>query len=132
MDRVVATVSDALVEERTFRADRGEVARARQFVVEATGARGRAADDLALVTSELATNAVLLARSPFVVRVAVSAGVARVQVRDDDGGSPRLRNGSTDDLDGRGISIISTVALRWGVEPDGAGKWVWADVGLDP
>ncbi len=125
-------MTDALVREQSFRADRREVARARRFAVEAAAVQGRAAEDLALVTSELATNAVLHATSPFLVRVVVSSSVIRVEVRDDDPTEPVPRPGPHEGPDGRGISIVASIARRWGVVRDGGGKWVWAEVDRRP
>lgn len=122
-------MTDTMVREQSFRADRREVARARRFAVDAAAVRGRVAEDVALVTSELATNAVLHADSSFVVRVVVSESVIRVEVRDGDPTAPVRRPVPHDGPDGRGISIVAAVAERWGVEPDGGGKWVWAEVG---
>ncbi len=119
-----------VVGERAFRAERSEIRLARQFVVQVAEVVGRVADDLALVTSELATNAVLHARSPFVIRVVLSTRSVRVLVRDQDPARPALRSSAPTDLGGRGMEIVETVASNWGVDADRSGKWVWAEVEL--
>ena len=121
-------MTGTLAGERRFRADRAEIARARRFAVAAAEVEGDAADDLALVTSELATNAVLHATGDFVVRVHVTGGAVRVSVFDADPEPPVLRRSAITDPDGRGVAIVSSVAADWGVRPEGDGKWVWAEI----
>lgn len=117
-----------LAGERTFLGDRSEIRKARQFVVQTAEVEGLVAEDLALVTSELATNAVLHARSPFVVRVVLSRWSVRVMVRDHEPAEPAPRASAASDPDGRGMAIVETVASRWGVDADQCGKWVWAEI----
>src|SRR5690242_13835412 len=112
-------MTGTLAGERRFRADRSEIARARRFAVAAAEVEGDAADDLALVTSELATNAVLHASGDFVVRVHVTGGAVRVSVFDADPEPPVLRRSAITDPDGRGVAIVSSVAADWGVRPEG-------------
>jgi len=54
-----------------------------------------------------------------------------VEVRVTDGGStaaPKLRSVGPEAIDGRGLSIVSALAGQWGVERDGLGQSVWAEV----
>jgi anti-sigma regulatory factor (Ser/Thr protein kinase) len=95
--------------------------------------------DTVTVLAELVGNAVLHAQ-PLpggVIRVAwrLRAGAAgvppSVQVRVTDGGAaqwPRLRDVPADAADGRGLGIVAALADRWGVERDGLGQSVWAEV----
>jgi anti-sigma regulatory factor (Ser/Thr protein kinase) len=56
----------------------------------------------------------------------------RVTVRVADGGAlqmPAQRTARPDDVDGRGLTIVAALAMRWGVERNGAGQVVWAVVG---
>ncbi len=123
-------MTGTLAGERSFRADRAEIARARQFAVATADVKGPVADDLALITSELATNAVLHASSDFVVRVHVSHRSVRVSVFDTDPEPPVVRRSAITDPDGRGVAIVSSVATDWGVAPEDGGKWVWAEIEL--
>lgn len=123
-------MTGTLAGERSFRADRTEIARARQFAVATADVKGPVADDLALITSELATNAVLHASSDFVVRVHVSGRSVRVSVFDGDPEPPVVRRSAITDPDGRGVAIVSSVAADWGVAPEAHGKWVWAEIEL--
>ncbi|MFC0532979.1 ATP-binding protein [Phytohabitans kaempferiae] len=99
--------------------------------------------DAVAVLAELVGNAVRHA-SPLpggVVRVAWRlrpagsvVGVERdsVEVRVTDGGAmteqPRIRAIATDAIDGRGLSIVAALADRWGVDRDGLGQSVWAEL----
>jgi two-component sensor histidine kinase len=58
----------------------------------------------------------------------------RVQIRVTDGGSqtaPRARQVGPEAMDGRGLAIVAALARRWGVERDGLGQSVWADLYRD-
>ena len=87
-------------------------------------------DATLLATSELVTNAVLHARTPFRVtlRADSSTGV-RVEVTDD---NPRPPVRAADDegaTSGRGLQVVVGVASGWGTVSDGTGKTVWAEIG---
>lgn len=79
-----------------------------------------------LVASELATNAVVHARTPF--RVQVSSGKSfRVEVHDGTGiDELEKRSGS-----GRGLALVEQVADDWGVDSTPSGKYVWAVLPVD-
>jgi anti-sigma regulatory factor (Ser/Thr protein kinase) len=54
-----------------------------------------------------------------------------VEVRVTDGGAPQLprpRSASVDEADGRGLKIVEALADRWGVDKDGLGQSVWAEL----
>jgi anti-sigma regulatory factor (Ser/Thr protein kinase) len=85
------------------------------------------------MVSELATNAVLHAKSRFDVIVErVSDSAIRVEVRDFGHGIPRLLAGSTEAQSGRGLRIVALLAETWGVEnrPGGRGKTIWFTVAV--
>lgn len=79
-----------------------------------------------LVLSELATNAVLHAGSPFVVRVWSTGESVRLEVEDSSPRLPMITHEST--MSGRGLSIVEALSRSWGAERRGTGKVVWADV----
>jgi anti-sigma regulatory factor (Ser/Thr protein kinase) len=86
-------------------------------------------DDIAVITSELATNAVYHAGSLFDVLASVGAdGTARIAVSDTERDRPRVRTAQTTAPDGRGLAIVAALSDRWGVEPLGSGKTVWAEL----
>jgi anti-sigma regulatory factor (Ser/Thr protein kinase) len=93
--------------------------------------------DAIAVVAELVGNAIRHARGldGDVVRVAWSmrsaGGRQVVEVRVTDGGGPdvpqrRLRDVTSPD--GRGIAIIEALSDAWGVERDGFGQCVWAEI----
>lgn len=94
--------------------------------------------DVVAVAGELVGNAVRHA-APLpggVIRVAwrlrhSSYGKSVVEVRVTDGGAtqpPRVRRAGPEAVDGRGLAIVSALADRWGVERDGLGQSVWAEL----
>ncbi|MCZ4121318.1 ATP-binding protein [Streptomyces sp. H39-S7] len=92
------------------------------------------AGDAALLLSELATNAILhgcVAERLFEVRLALSARVLRVSVRDGrENAHPRSRCPGPDDQFGRGLLLVQALAARWGVRPGPGGKEVWCELDL--
>lgn len=87
------------------------------------------ADAAALVVSELATNAVLHARTPFTVRLLLDArGGVRLEVVDGSPRRPDRRTHSADAATGRGLAIVAELSEAWGVDVTDDGKTVWADL----
>lgn len=112
------------------------VGKARAFVRAALpGARFRERiDDITLCVSELATNAVRHG-SPaghlFLVRVSVNESLLRIEVHDAGESRPVLRVPADDDLTGRGLVLVDSLADDWGTGPrDGIGKVVWVEFKL--
>ena len=93
-----------------------------------------AATTAALVVGELATNAVLHARTPFEVRVLVRPDVIRIEVHDETGRKPTRRYFSDHATSGRGLRLVEELCHAWGVDVDvgGGGKTVWAEVPITP
>jgi anti-sigma regulatory factor (Ser/Thr protein kinase) len=63
--------------------------------------------------------------------VEVTGHKDRIEVRVTDGGAaepPHMRTVGPDSLDGRGLTIVAALADRWGVERDGLGQSVWAEL----
>ena len=70
-----------------------------------------------LLTSELATNVVLHARTPFAVVVARTLVGARVDVLDGSPTSPVLRAHDLSAPTGRGLTLVASLAAEWGATP---------------
>lgn len=80
-----------------------------------------------LIADELATNALLHARSYFSVAISISEQVVRIAVRDESRTYPVLTAAPQGALGGRGISIVAETSNGWGSESLGRGKETWAD-----
>ena len=105
-----------------------EAERARRAVAEAC--RGLARDTVAtaqLLASELFTNALDHGDGDITMRVTLVPGELRIDVSDRGRQRPRVRTVTRNDVRGRGLMILETLAVRWGVDelPDGNGKAVW-------
>ena len=114
--------------QSTLTADAFAPARARRLVTEtcASAGLGALADTAALLTSELVTNAVLHARQPPSLGVAVRDGQLVVDVADPDPASPQVTWAGAHGEHGRGLAIVDALADEWGVrETPGGGKAVW-------
>ncbi|MET1058482.1 MAG: ATP-binding protein [Nocardioides sp.] len=85
-------------------------------------------DDVRLVVSELATNALLHAQTSFTVRLRTALGPAVVlEVRDGSRDGPSVVAGVPLATAGRGIAIVEALCQDWGVDRyKGGGKSVWA------
>lgn len=100
---------------------------ARQFVAARLADIDRV-DDVALLTSELVTNAVTHARSAADVTLRRDGRAVRVEVRDRDVAPPRKRR--PDERGGRGLHLVEAIADRWGIETRHPGKVVWFEIDL--
>ena len=89
---------------------------ARALVRDAVGAWGLdgLGDTAALLTSEMATNAVLHARSSFLVEVRRTPQGMRVSVSDRSAGVPTPRRHGPTAGTGRGLAMVEQLATRWG------------------
>ncbi len=108
-------------------ADLASCAQTRRFVrstLHRWGHTGEAVEDAAVVSSELATNAVVHARSRFSVEVRARDGGLRVDVSD---GAPAPTGGWSVQR-GHGLSIVGALSDRWGVSAAPDGKTVWAEL----
>ena len=87
-------------------------------------------DDLCLVTSELATNAVVHARTSFGVVVGLMDHSIVVEVTDGSDVLPVLERYPSRCESGRGLLLVDALSQRWGADLVPAGKTVWAVLGL--
>ena len=84
-------------------------------------------DPVRLVTSELATNALVHAQTAFTVTLTALDETVLLTVRDDSIELPTRRAPQALDPTGRGLEIVDIVSLAWGTNEDAAGsKAVWA------
>lgn len=114
-----------------FPAEPQSPSRARDFVCGQLAAHGldSMVDDARLVVSELATNAMRHAGTPFAVTILFGSGSVVISVQDRSSVGPVVipRQSSGEDLGGRGLMIVDQVSRDWGVSSEPAGtKSVWA------
>jgi anti-sigma regulatory factor (Ser/Thr protein kinase) len=82
--------------------------------------------DLVLALSELATNAVRHAETPFEV-VVETDGYVRIEVEDSSTQPPIPRPTSAHAVGGRGLQIVAQLCDRWGVHIVREQKCVWCE-----
>ena len=85
-------------------------------------------DTVELLVSELVTNAVIHARSDVDVSVQLLPDRVRIEVADQSPEGIRRRALTADGSSGRGISMVESLALAWGVTTHRSGKAVWFEV----
>lgn len=109
----------------------GDVPRARHAVAAALHDAGVRTDHdaVALVLTELLTNAVLHGSGPITVHTSTRGDCVRVEVTDGAVADVphRVEAGPTRET-GRGLHLVSVIADRWGVHPGAGGKTVWAEI----
>ncbi len=101
--------------------------RVARAIADESGTDGSSLEALRVVVSELASNAVHHARTPFTVSIDrhPDGGVA-VEVHDDSADVPVTRPLEPHAARGRGLQIIEAFASAWGTTLDAAGgKTVW-------
>lgn len=114
---------------REFPPDAIAVRAARRFVTESSITDGVDAEALALAVSELATNVILHANTPFVVTVERLSDGVRVSVTDNNPSVPRIRDMDPASITGRGLAIVRSLSRRLRIDVTGPGKTVWFELG---
>ena len=113
---------------RSFEPKPRNVRAAREFVADTLRHEGFGGDSdvVLLLTSELVTNAVRHAATPFEIKVDVEADKVRVAVIDEDvEHPPEVRHPGPDETNGRGLLLVDQLAAVWGSHRDGHHKSVW-------
>lgn len=113
---------------RRWSPDHTVVAEAREFVSThlALHELPQLVADAALVVSELATNSVVHARTPFEVTLQRTNGTVLLQVSDESPRRPVARTQRTRSTAGRGLLLVEELGDSWGVLANLAGgKAVW-------
>ncbi|MEU8365122.1 ATP-binding protein [Nonomuraea sp. NPDC048882] len=110
-----------------------QVSRARELVTAVLGRDHPLYDDVVLLTSELATNAILHTRSgaggSFTVTVENSELGVRVSVSDaGSDGPPCVCRTSTQSTSGRGLPLIEALSHRWGFTREAGSTTVWFEL----
>lgn len=119
----------------TFPDEAGSASRARDFVSRhlAENDLSHLIDDVRLVASELATNAMLHARTPFTVCLEGLVRVVLLTVQDGSPSAPRRVDPTMTDTQGRGLFLVDHASHDWGVTlGPGASKLVWVEFATRP
>jgi anti-sigma regulatory factor (Ser/Thr protein kinase) len=103
--------------------------RARDFVCMHLAAHDLAhlVEDIRLVVSELATNAVAHAQTPFSVILSRADGSVLLALQDESPSVPAKAAPNVMDMSGRGLLLVELLSEAWGTSSDRHGfKSVWA------
>lgn len=116
----------------TLPPDVASVAAARHYVEKTLSGWGvdEASWTCVQLVSELATNAVIHARTEFVIEVSRHADVLRVCVQDTSQVPPGLRRYAEDSTTGRGLRLVESMSSNWGVSTASLGKVIWFEIDL--
>ena len=128
----MSKVAPAISQARVFDGSREEIRRVRAFVRQLVDGCP-AADDVVLLSSEVATNAVVHTASgdggAFFVLVLVESGWVRVEVHDlGSAKAPVIRKSRQPDESGTGLSLVEKIADRWGFHGGQRGRVVWFEM----
>ncbi|WP_433894549.1 ATP-binding protein [Streptomyces sp. CA-111067] len=88
-------------------------------------------DELALLASEVITNAIRYSRASCVVVVRWTGARVRVEVTDTEPTRPIPRDEQLDAEGGRGLQLVESLAADWGSAAVPGGKVVWFEVGAE-
>ncbi|PSK86234.1 anti-sigma regulatory factor (Ser/Thr protein kinase) [Murinocardiopsis flavida] len=129
----------AVVHTAVFAAVPAQVGAARTWAATTSGLPGDTAADLALIVSELATNACrhsCSARPGGAYTLTLTRYEDRVRITVTDAGprpvpAPRPSSAPETDESGRGLALVAAVAHTWGVDNDTGGTRVWAEIRTD-
>ena len=87
-------------------------------------------DSAVLLTSELVTNAIVHAHTPFELGLTSPDAKVHIAVTDDSRDLPTLEAHEGLDEYGRGIPLVASQADDWGIEETRFGKTVWFSLTL--
>ena len=106
------------------------VARLRHFATDAVAlhAPDVDCDVVALLVSEVATNALVHGDGNVRLRVVPQPRGVRVEILDGSSTLPHRRAATLHDEGGRGIALVEAMATAWGSELTQDGKTVWFEV----
>jgi anti-sigma regulatory factor (Ser/Thr protein kinase) len=114
---------------RRFRCQPESVPAARRFVREVLRDQPRdILEAVELMATELATNCVQHARTPFKLTIHDTQGQVRIEVRDTGQGRPVPRSPTPRERTGRGLRIVEAMSDSWGIDDSSGAKTVWFTV----
>jgi anti-sigma regulatory factor (Ser/Thr protein kinase) len=87
-----------------------------------------ALETVALLVTELVTNAILHAGTPLQLTLEARPHHVRICVEDGSTAEPIPRHYGSDAVTGRGLALVEQLASSWGVDVTPSGKVVWCEV----
>lgn len=114
-----------------FAVERASPGRARRLALSALAEWGcgpGVLQDVAVIVSELASNAVLHAASSFSLSVTLDGSLLRIAVCDASPLSATMSDGGLSPRPTHGLGLVEALSLRWGAEATAQGKAVWAEL----
>ena len=121
-----------MIQSASFPAASSSAKQARAFAAVALGGVDpEILRSVALMVSELASNAVRHAESAFTVSVERTDAFIRISVTDDGPGWPTPRRPGPQEFSGRGLLLVEQLADDWGIDHRSTGKSVWARLSMD-
>lgn len=117
----------------TLPSDVRSVGEARRFTDTALNEWGcdQIADTAVLLVSELASNAILHARSDIRIFLSRELDQLKVKVCDRSPVIPRPRRFGVESATGRGLALVEQLSVDWGVQREAGGKCVWFTLSVD-
>lgn len=114
--------------QTVLRADPVSASLARQFVCTHLAAHGlqHLVEDVRLVVTELATNAVEHARTSFILTLSMANSAVRVGIVDESTSAPVACTPLDTDTSGRGLLLVDRLSQAWGSSVSDGLKTVWA------
>jgi anti-sigma regulatory factor (Ser/Thr protein kinase) len=100
---------------------------ARQFVSGLLAQHGVDDGIAQLVVSELASNVVRHARTPFTVGLSISGSTIRIEV-EDGAAAMKVASDLAAERGGYGLKLVEELSTSWGVELRDDGKAVWVEL----
>jgi anti-sigma regulatory factor (Ser/Thr protein kinase) len=88
-------------------------------------------ETIALLVTELVTNAILHARTPMQLTMEAHPDHVRICVEDGSPERPEVRHYDPDSVTGRGLALVEQLASSWGIESNPSGKVVWCEVAVE-
>src|SRR5580700_1100198 len=107
---------------RRFGSRAADVRAARVFAAGTVRGWGVDPTDVEIVVGELAANAYVHARSPFIVSLRCQEERISVEVEDLSPSLPAISSDPRDGQGGRGLIIVEAIAATWGARPGDSGK----------
>lgn len=132
--KVGSEVTDSVTDRIVVPSLPASIASVRRFAVEACRAHGLDAlvDTVALLVSEMATNALVHGAGQVQVQVQVRAARngrrLRVEVADQSPQMPVVRRPGLLSEGGRGLALVESLATDWGMQRQDGGKAVWFEL----